>query len=274
MTEKQKGPFLSDFSVFLLENLDSDVDIMYNKGSSRKGSVSTVKTEWRLPAWITNNQLKILALITMTVDHIGVQLLTDMPLLRIIGRLSFPIFAYMIAEGCRYTRDRKKYLLTLAAMALLFQLVYFFAMGSLYQGIFVTFTLAVSLIFAIDRAREKRTVPAWLMAVGVFLLILFLSVVLPRWWKTTDFAVDYDIWGVLLPVLVYFAPTKGWKLTVTALDLTLLALSWGGRQWFALLALIPLACYNGKRGKRKLKNLFYIYYPAHLVVIFLLDMLF
>ena len=63
-------------------------------------------------------------------------------------------------------------------------------------------------------------------------------------------------------------------LAAAAVLLSLLALTWGGRQWFSLLALIPLACYNGKRGKMKMKNLFYIYYPAHLVVIYLLDMLF
>lgn len=226
-----------------------------------------------LPAWLSGNQLKILALITMTVDHIGVQLLPNLTVLRIIGRLSFPIFAYMIAEGCRYTRDRRRYLLTLAVMAALFQLVYFFAMGSLYQGIFVTFTLAVSLIFAIDRARERRTAAAWLPAGGVFAAILLLSVCLPMWWQTSDFAVDYDIWGILLPAVVYFAPTRETRLALVAADLVCLSLMWGGVQWFSLLALVPLACYNGKRGKRKMKNLFYIYYPAHLVVIYAIDVI-
>ena len=60
---------------------------------------------------LTGNQLKLLALITMTIDHIGMILFPHIPLFRIIGRLSMPIFAYMIAEGCRHTRNRKKYLL-------------------------------------------------------------------------------------------------------------------------------------------------------------------
>ena len=225
------------------------------------------------PQLFTNNQLKILALIAMTADHVGLQLLPQFGFLRIIGRLAFPIFAYMIAEGCQYTKNRKKYLLTLAAMALLFQLVYFFAMDSVYQGIFVTFTLSVSLIFAIDHAKERRTVSSCLLAVGVLLAIVFLCSVLPRLWTTSDFAVDYGPCGVLLPSVVYFERRRAGKLIMTALLLTLLALEWGGTQWFALLAIIPLACYNGKRGKYKMKNLFYIYYPAHLVVIYLLDML-
>ena len=225
------------------------------------------------PGLLTNNQLKILALIAMTADHVGLQLLPQFSFLRVIGRLAFPIFAYMIAEGCRYTKDRRRYLLTLAGMAVLFQLVYFFAMSSLYQGIFVTFTLSVLLIFTIDRALAQRSPSAWLAVGGVFAAIVFLSVVLPALWTSTDFAVDYDIWGILLPVAVYYTPTKGGKLAAAAVLLSLLALTWGGRQWFSLLALIPLACYNGRRGKYRMKNLFYLYYPAHLVVIFLLDLL-
>ena len=237
-------------------------------------AVATESQRSLFPSFFSNNQLKILALITMTADHVGLQLLPQYEILRIIGRLSFPIFAYMIAEGCRYTKHRKKYLTTLAAMALVFQLVYFFAMGSLYQGLFVTFTLSVSLIFALDRVRSRRDLPSWLLAGGVMAVIVLLSVLLPVWWTTSDFAVDYDIWGVLLPVAVYFAPTKGHKLLAAAVLLILLAWMWGGRQWYSLLALIPLACYSGQRGKYRMKNLFYIYYPAHLAVIFLLDLLF
>ena len=233
----------------------------------------TVPQKSYLPAWLNNNQLKILALVTMTADHVGLQLLPQYQILRWLGRLAFPIFAYMIAEGCRYTRDRKKYWLTLALMALAYQVVYFVAMGSLYQGIFVTFTLSVSLILAIERVRTKKDPLSWCIALGVFAIIVLSSVILPGILTNTDFAVDYDIWGVLLPVVVFYAPNRAWKLVGTAACLCGLAMMWGGRQWFSLAALIPLAMYNGQRGKRKMKHLFYIYYPAHLAVIWLLDML-
>ena len=229
--------------------------------------------ETRFPFLLTNNQLKLFALIAMTADHVGPQLLPQFGFLRIIGRLAFPIFAYMIAEGCTYTKNRKKYLLTLAVMAVLFQLVYFFAMDSLYQGIFVTFTLSVSLIFSIDRARTQKTPLAILTAVGVGLAVLFLVLVLPGFLPHTDYEVDYGIWGTLLPVVVYFLPNRMWKLVATGLLLIPLAMENGGNQWYALLTLIPLGCYSGQRGKYRMKNLFYIYYPAHLVVIWLLDML-
>ena len=60
---------------------------------------------------LTSNQLKLLAMVTMTLDHIGVHLFPQCLFLRIIGRLAMPIYAYMIAEGCAHTRNRKQYLL-------------------------------------------------------------------------------------------------------------------------------------------------------------------
>ena len=87
---------------------------------------------------LTGNQLKILAMIAMTCDHIGVQLFPQTLWLRVLGRLAMPIYAYMIAEGCRHTRDRKKYFLRLFGMGVLCQAVYFAAMGSLYMCILIS----------------------------------------------------------------------------------------------------------------------------------------
>ena len=58
---------------------------------------------------LTNNQLKIIAMISMLIDHIGVAMFPNVMILRIIGRLAFPIFAYMIAEGCFYTKNKARY---------------------------------------------------------------------------------------------------------------------------------------------------------------------
>ncbi len=215
---------------------------------------------------MTNNQLKFLALLSMTLDHIGVQLLPQYPILRILGRFALPIFAYMIAEGCAHTHDRRRYLLQMAGLALGCQLVYFFAMGSLYQCILVTFTLSILLIYAFDRGKP------WQMAaalVGAY----FLTEVLPLLLPGTDYAIDYGFFGVLLPVLIHLGQTKWKKLGFCAVGLVLLGLACGGVQWYALLTLIPLAFYNGKRGKLRLKWLFYWYYPLHLVVIYGLSLL-
>ena len=215
---------------------------------------------------LTSNQLKLLALLTMTVDHIGVQLLPQYPLLRIIGRLAFPIYAYMIAEGCAHTRNRRKYLLQMSGLALLCQLVYFFAIGSLFQCILVTFTLSILTIYAIDSETSWHA-PAALLAV------IFLTVILPQLLPGTDYAVDYGLLGVLLPAAVYLGKTRTQTLLLSVILLSLLALDFGGIQWYGLLALVPLALYSGQRGKWKMKWLFYLYYPLHLVAIYSISLL-
>ena len=215
---------------------------------------------------LTSNQLKLLAMLTMTLDHIGVQMFPGALWLRIVGRLAFPIYAYMIAEGCAHTRNRRKYLLQMAGLALLCQLVYFFAMGSLFQCILVTFTLSILLIYACDTGSRPLTALALL---GVALV----TVALPRLLPGTDFAIDYGFFGVLVPVAAYLGETRREKLLFTAGALVVLAWSVGGIQWYSLAALLPLALYSGQRGKRRMKWLFYLYYPLHLAAIYGISLL-
>lgn len=162
-------------------------------------------------AGLTGNQLKLLALFAMTCDHVGLQLLPQFIILRIIGRLAAPLFAYMIAEGCRYTHDRGRYLGRLLGMAALCQIAYFAAMRSLYQCIFVTFSLSVCLIYALDSAVRRRTPSSVLLAAAALAAAVFITVELPRILIHTDFDVDYGLWGVMLPVLVYLGRGKWGK---------------------------------------------------------------
>lgn len=222
---------------------------------------------------LSGNQLKILALIAMTCDHVGKQLLPQYPLLQIIGRVAFPIFAYLIAEGCVYTRNRKRYLGSMLLLALGCQIVYFVAMGSLYQCVLVSFSMAIALIYLLDWANRRKDVAGW-MVFGVGLAAAaFVCEVLPGLMPRTDFAIDYGIWGLLLPIGVYLGKNKIWKLCLATAAIMLGCLAMGGIQWYALLAILLLALYNGTRGKWKLKYLFYIYYPAHLGVIYLISLL-
>lgn len=193
----------------------------------------------------------------MTIDHIGVQLFPDLIILRIIGRLAFPIFAYMIAEGCLYTKNKRKYLLTISITALFCQLVYFFAERSLDQCILVTFSLSIMLIYIIKR---KNFVLSFLSIWGVFFL-------------TEIFNIDYGFCGIILPLFIYFANSKTNKLIACVASLILLNIVMGGVQWYSLFAIPLLALYNGKRGKLNLKYLFYIYYPLHLAVIYLISLI-
>lgn len=220
---------------------------------------------------LTGNQLKILAMAAMTLDHVGVQLFPDVPILRILGRLALPIYAWMIAEGCRHTHDRRKYLLRLASMAALCQLVYYFAMGSLYQCILVTFSLSVASIYALEDFARRNTLPAFLLDMSVFLGVVITCQVLPD--LIPGFDIDYGILGVLLPLVIYSMDQKWSQLLFCGAMLVALAFHYGGVQWYALAALPLLALYNGKRGKANIGPLFYWYYPAHLVVIYGISLL-
>ena len=217
---------------------------------------------------LTGNQLKILAMVFMTCDHVGLQLLPQWGFLRILGRLSLPIYAYMIAEGCRYTHDRRKYLLRLADLGVLCQIVYFLAAGDLYMCILITFSLSVALIWALEEARRNPCAKSIGVALGVSAGTIFLCVLLPR--LLPGFCIDYGLAGVLLPVLIYFGKPK---LLFLCLGLAQLALTCEPIQWWSFAAVPLLMCYSGEKGKHNIGTLFYLYYPLHLAVIYLLSLI-
>ena len=223
--------------------------------------------------FLSGNQLKIIAAAAMTCDHVGKYILPQLDFLTIFGRLAFPIFAYMIAEGCRYTHSRKKYLLSMAALAFVCQIVYFFLMHSLYQCVLVTFSLSIAMIWAMDNARQKKTPQSIALVFAVLAGVYILTEILPRVLTHTDFYIDYGLWGVMLPVMVFAVDVKRIKLISAAAALVLIALPNGGIQWYALAAIPLLALYDGTRGKVRMKNLFYIYYPLHLIVIYGISMI-
>lgn len=233
------------------------------------GETMTQNKSFRL----NGNQLKLIAMLAMTADHVGLQLLPQWGFLRILGRLAMPLYAYMIVEGCRYTRSRKRYFLSIFLMGVLCQLVYFFFMGSLYQCILVTFSLSLGLIFLLDRAMDAPAPLKWSLPVLGVASVWFLTAVLPELLPNTDFRIDYDFWGVMLPVLIYLAKDRRRALVMSAVGVFLLGAHFGGIQWYGLLTVPLLALYDGTRGKANIKTLFYLYYPAHLAVIYLLSLI-
>lgn len=223
----------------------------------------------------TNNQLKIIAMVCMALDHIGLLFFPNEEIFRILGRIAFPIFAYMIAEGCRYTKNRAKYLGLIAAMAVAFQVVYFVAMQSLYQGILVTFSLAIITIYAIDGILKSKKLWTILASVASLAFVAAFVFVLPSLLTGTDFDIDYGLWGILLPLAVYYLPNRLWRtvgmallLLARAIHYTVFPVALGLLQWFSLISVALLALYNGERGKVKMKYVFYIFYPAHLVILY------
>lgn len=217
---------------------------------------------------LTGNQLKIIALLTMTADHIGHILYPDVGILRIIGRLSLPIFAFMIAEGCHHTRSMGKYFGAVAGVGAAGQLVAWLVTGTMRQNMLISFALAIGIIRLICLAQEAKKQWMWLLPLSATVLVWLLDRYLIQGFPDVDSGLDYGYLGVMLPVLIYMGKDKLQQLAMTALGLILLGLTGLPWQWWALEALPVLALYNGQRGKARLKWSFYIYYPAHLGLIY------
>ncbi len=217
--------------------------------------------------------LKIYALIAMTLDHIGLILLHDYLPFRIIGRTAFPIFAYMIAEGCRYTRHRARYFFSIFSIGAVSQIILFAVRGSLHQNVLLTFSLSVLLIYALFFAENKKTPASFLPLAGLLILVILLCFFVPRMLPGTDYGFDYRFWGILLPLFISLSEDRRIRLLLCAGGLLAVCLYIGDIQWWSMLALIPLALYDGRRGKYRLKGLFYLYYPLHLAAIYGIAML-
>lgn len=229
-------------------------------------------------AFLSGNALKLIAAAAMTIDHVGMLFFPQVKWLRIIGRLAFPIFAYMIAEGCKYTRSRPRYFLTIALLAALCQGVYWFAAGSTYLSVLVTFSLAIPVIYALQFLKESLTAGHRLRAVTAAAVLI--SAVALVWLLNRVLTMDYGFWGCMLPVFAgLFQHRRGAPGPASRMDRTEvhvfcmgtgllpLCMRLGGLQIFSMLSLPLLLCYSGQRGKGNLKYFFYIFYPAHLALL-------
>ena len=161
----------------------------------------------------------------------------------------------------------------MAGFALVCQVVYSIALDSLYMCILVTITLSIILVYMLNFARNKKKLWAWAIAALTLAAVIFVTFVVPREFPVRDFRVDYGVVGVLVPVFIYLGRNKLEKLVLAAFILCVLCMDYHGIQWYCLLALPLLALYNGQRGDKKMKYLFYVYYPVHLVVIHLVSSL-
>lgn len=217
----------------------------------------------RFPKFLTGNALKILAAIFMTIDHIGVILFPRVLFLRIIGRLAMPIYAFMIAEGCKYTRNKHKYFGMVFGLGAVCQAVYYLFDGSLYFSILITFSLSILMIYALQNWKEKKTALSGLVFGTSVAAVYVLNQVL---------TIDYGFWGCMLPVFAAALHGTDWddvpmNTAMLGIGLIFLSLSLDLLQFCCLMALPLLYAYNGRRGKLNLKYFFYIFYPTHLVIL-------
>lgn len=222
------------------------------------------------------NALKLIALVSMIFDHVGVMLFPETLWLRCLGRIALPVFAYMIAEGCRYTRNMKQYFLRIFILGALCQIVFFIVYKTLYLSTLISFSLSIIAIVLLKKLQlEKNRKQLVLYELLTVLLILFMLFLLypPSALASYEIALDYGIYPFLIPIILYLIPKKKWRILSLIPVLLLLSLEYTWEQWFAFCAIPFLLMYNGRRGKTDLKYFFYIAYPAHLVLIFLVFLL-
>jgi len=199
--------------------------------------------------------LKLIAILSMTIDHIGYLLFPKVTLLRIVGRIAFPIFAYLIAEGFVHTGDVKKYLLRLGIFAILSEIPYDLVISGdvldlEQQNIF--FTLFAGLL-AISLVSKTKSIVLQFGSIAVIALL------------AEFIKVDYGSVGVMMIVLFYvFRERKTERFFIVAMLILLIP---GSTALYALLSFILIALHNKEQGP-KMKWIFYLYYPVHLFILY------
>ncbi|PKM93424.1 MAG: hypothetical protein CVU84_15675 [Firmicutes bacterium HGW-Firmicutes-1] len=224
---------------------------------------------------MTSSNLKIIACLIMLIDHIGVLLFPQYFLLRIIGRLAFPIFAFLIVEGYFHTKDLKKYFIRLGLFAMLSEVPFDRAFNHAWlefgsQNVFFTLFIGLIAIAIYDKYARKSLVIA---VVGTMLCVMLNALVRG----------DYSMIGVLvilgfyhyrnqqIKILLWLLIINGIYVALQVSNLDQLTLR-ASAQLFELLALPIIFVYNGKKGLR-LKYLFYIFYPTHLLILYTITLM-
>ena len=212
----------------------------------------------------------------MTIDHIASYLMKECPvctaslfrtmgvdvsifyILRCLGRLAFPIFCFLLIQGFLHTGNRKKYGIGLFAFAVISEIPYdLWTEGNIWesQNIFLTLWLGFLGMSVVDFFRGDR----FNQMLGL-MMVTVLSIFAKG---------DYGLPGFLFIMLLYFFRNRNYMMIPASL---LLPISWA-----ASLACFPISCYDGSRGfvqGRVLKYAFYVYYPLHLVILYMINVCF
>ena len=209
--------------------------------------------------------LKLVALALMVVDHVGYQLMGNDVVMRSIGRLAFPIFAWCVVVGSEYTHDMKAYMKRMALFYFVTQPCYVLSFGRAWSqhNIYLTLLLGLIAIWAI-KDREYWALPMVLLA---------------AYYIKPNYGMD----GVYVIILLYLVRRS--KL-LAALLVTAFCFYWGRNsqtiltigdwqlhmQTVAALSL-PLIILPTHTGIRLNKYVFYAFYPAHMLVIYAIKQL-
>ena len=211
----------------------------------------------------------------MTIDHIGAVMIRRFMSMegfntifwgsiyqpfRNIGRIAFPIFCFLLVEGYIHTKNKKNYLLRMLLFAFISEIPFNLAISGTifearYQNIFWELSLGIVLMMIIEKIQKVK---------GGYILkfSLIVAIVLPGIWMAEQMNFDYGDHGIITIVLLYFFRNyRNLQLIAGALSFL-----WS---YLAIWGFLPIAFYNGKRG-RQIKYAFYIFYPSHLLLLYLI----
>ncbi|SFO14687.1 TraX protein [Pseudobutyrivibrio sp. UC1225] len=234
---------------------------------------------------ITGNTLKLIAIITMLVDHVAYGLyytqgMADNSLnwefyrfLRGVGRMAFPIYCFLLVEGFFHTRNVKKYVIRLFILALISEIPFDWSLFGIpfnWGKTNVVFTLLIGLIL-IWILEESKKEKFWgienFIVKKLVVLMCYAAGILIAYFAH----VDYNMVGVAVIVLMYVlhGDDRNKRMLAFATGVAILALGCGTMEAWAFLMLIPIALYNGKRGSSSkiIRYCFNYFYPVHLLII-------
>ena len=211
---------------------------------------------------LSQEWLKVIACVTMLMDHIGAAFFPWALWWRIVGRMAFPIYCFLLAEGMARTRDVKGYGKRLAMGAVLaeipFDLLFFGGLTLAHQSVMVTLLIGYFMVLWMRRFPRWKLLALCLCALAAEMLCS-----------------DYGALGVM--IIGLFVLTRDMEHHLLFQTLGLLVLNWALNgywvQMLAVTAMIPIALYNGTKSShsKAVQRGFYLFYPVHMLALVLLQ---
>ncbi len=238
---------------------------------------------------LTSFTLHILGMIFMLCDHLWATLIPGNEWLTCVGRLTFPIFAFMTVEGYFHTKDFKKYLKRMLFFAILSEIPFNLTYSGMWfypihQNVLWTFILALLCMRTIDNVKKKHQSWKAILFIALYIGLFCLASLLTM--------VDYYHYGLLTVLVFYFFRGSKWWQRLGQLagmvwingymvkgltySFTLFGLDFNiGQQVFAIPAILLIWCYHGKQGlhNKFIQYLFYAFYPGHLLILGIINLL-
>ncbi|MCQ2538242.1 MAG: conjugal transfer protein TraX [Lachnospiraceae bacterium] len=253
---------------------------------------------------LTGNGLKLIAIFTMLIDHIGFVILErGVPNLNIstesmafwnnmdtcfraLGRIAFIIFLFLLVEGFKHTSNVWKYALRMLIFAIVSEIPFNIAVSGKvinpeYQSVYVTLLLSLLMMIAFEAVSEHLTskVASVAVDIAIFVIVSAAAYFLKCDYTTLGIAMaatmyfcrnrsDYGVWIMLAVIVLY--TVLPWFLVISGLIPYSVFMITGGSSPIEALGVVAfffIRKYNGERGSFSLKYVFYIFYPAHLLIL-------